>query len=250
MTPPMRPHGRVALISGASRGIGLAIARELHAAGWRLSLGVRTGVAPEGLEGDEAQDVQIVSHDARRADEAAWVAAAEARFGRIDAVVCSAGVMIQGNVLEIAQADLDTMWQVNVLSPRRLIAAAWPALRATGFRAGQAGPGATGGRVVILGSLSGLRVKSAASAPYAMTKHAAVALGHGVRQVGHAIGIRATVLCPGFVDTDMARAITDYPPDRMTRPADVAAAARLALDLPDTAALATLPISCQLEELY
>ena len=59
----------VALLSGASRGIGLAIARRLTADGWRLSLGMR---APEPLEGVDPE-AQLVAHDATKADEAAWV---------------------------------------------------------------------------------------------------------------------------------------------------------------------------------
>ncbi len=246
--PARDAEGRVALISGASRGIGLEVARALQAAGWQLSLGLRQQVLPPGL----ASDAHLAPHDAERGDEAAWVAAAVAHFGRIDAVVCSAGVMIPGGIVDLPDADLQRMWEVNVRAPRRLVAAAWPELCATGARARAAvdRQGAVGGRVLILGSLSGLRVKSAGSAGYAMTKHAVVALGHGLRQAGHAKGIRTTVVCPGFVDTDMARAITDFPPEQMTRAADVARLARIALELPDTAALATLPISCQLEDIY
>lgn len=228
------PEERVALLSGGTRGIGAAVAARLRGAGWRLSLGARE---PSAVGEDEA--TQVVAYDARGGTEAAWVDAARKRFGRIDAVVCCAGVMHPSTVIEIDDADLDRMWEVNVKAPRRLVQAAWTDLRDAGA-----------GRVVILSSLSGKRVKSAASAPYAMTKHAATALCHGIRQAGWDLGIRATAICPGYVDTDMARAITDFPPDRMTQPEEVARLVQLALDLPATASMAEMAVNCQLEEIH
>lgn len=225
---------RVALISGASRGIGAAVAERLRAEGWLLSLGMRS---PDGSMAGEG--VQVVRHDAMEGDEARWAAEATARFGRIDAVVCSAGIMTPRTVIEIDDAALDEMWEVNVKSPRRLISAAWDALRASGR-----------GRVAILASLSGKRVKSAESGSYALTKHAAVALAHAVRQTGWDAGVRATAICPGFVATDMARAITDFPEDRMTRPEDVARLVSLALDAPNEASVAELHVNCTREELF
>lgn len=226
---------RVALVSGASRGIGLAIAQRLSEEGWALSLGMRDPRLPEGVRAD----AQLVSHDCTKAEEADWVAAAQERFGRIDALVCSAGIMFPKSVLEVDDATLDAMWEVNVKSPRRLARAAWPQLCETGR-----------GRIVVIASLSGKRVKSEKSASYAMTKHAAVALVHGLRHAGWSHGVRATAVCPGFVATDMARAATDLPEDRMTRPADVAKLVSLALDTPNEACLPELHVNCNLEELF
>ena len=226
---------RVALLSGASRGIGAAVAERLHRAGWRLSLGLRD---PDG-PAVRLPGAQRVRHDALAADEAAWVEAARAEFGRIDAVVACAGIMEPASVVEIGDEVLDRMWEVNVKSPRRLVQAAWPDLCTTGA-----------GRVVLLASLSGKRVKSAASGSYAMTKHAVLALGHGIRQAGWEHGVRATSVCPGFVDTDMARAIADVEPGRMTGPGEVARLVELALDLSNTASVSELAVNCLLEERY
>jgi len=223
---------KVALVSGASRGIGSAVAERLAANGWRLSLGMRD---PDDAAG-QFGDAQIQRHDAIQQDESAWVDAAQKRFGRIDAIVCCAGVMAPETVVSVDDETLDAMFEVNVKSPRRLVRVAWPNLQ----KAGE-------GRVVILASLSGKRVKSAASGAYAMTKHAAVALAHGVRQVGWDDGIRATAVCPGFVNTDMARAITDFPSEDMTRPDDVARIVQLALDLPNSASMAEIAVNCSRE---
>lgn len=226
---------RVALLSGASRGIGRAIAERLAADGWRLSLGLRGPVDRLG----KRDRLQIHAYDARSGGEQDWAQAALDRFGRIDAVIANAGVIVPKTVVDASDAELDAMWEVNVKAPRRLAQAAFPALVASGR-----------GRIVIVASLSGKRVKSPASSLYAVTKHAAVALAHGLRQTGFDQGVRATAICPGFVATDMARGLTDRTEAEMTRPSDVAGLVATVLDLPNTASVAELAVNCQAEELY
>ena len=220
------------MISGANRGIGAAVAAHLAGAGWRLSLGVRRPEATQAPDG--ALVVQADAHDPD--SEAAWVAATVARYGRIDAIVCNAGMMLPKTVIEASDADMAAMFAVNVQSPQRLARAAWPHLCAAGR-----------GRVVVIGSLSGLRVASAASGSYAMTKFAAVALAHALRHAGWEHGIRATAICPGFVATDMAAAVTDTSPETMTQPAEIARLVEVALDLPNTASVAEIAINARVE---
>jgi len=228
---------RVALISGANRGIGEAIARCLGDAGWRLSLGMRKPQLPDWADPDR---VQVVIYDANDPGaETNWTAEALAKFGRVDAVIANAGIMIPKNVVEADDSDLDAMLAVNVKAPRRLAAAAWDALGKSGQ-----------GRVVILGSLSGKRVKSASASLYSVSKFAAVALAHGIRHTGWDLGIRATALCPGFVATDMARSLTSREDKLMTDPADIARITAMLLDLPNEASVAEFTINCQLEESY
>lgn len=225
---------RVALVSGAGRGIGRAIAERLAADGWRLSLGMRT--PREGLAGER---IHLQAYDALAGGETDWVAAALARFGRVDAVIANAGIMIPKTVIEGTDEELDAMWAVNVKAPRRLAQAAFPALAQSGR-----------GRIVIVASLSGKRVKSPVSGLYAVTKHAAVALTHALRQTGFEQGIRATAICPGFVATDMARGLTTRDEAALTGPGDVARLVAMAIDLPNTASVAELAVNCQAEELY
>ncbi|MEK1890001.1 MAG: SDR family NAD(P)-dependent oxidoreductase, partial [Phyllobacterium sp.] len=228
---------RVALISGASRGIGEAIARVLGDAGWNLSLAMR---APQLPEWADRERVQVVAyHASEPGAEARWTAQALARFGRIDAVIANAGIMIAKDVIEATDADLDEMLEVNVKAPRRLAAAAWNALGKSGR-----------GRVIILASLSGKRVKSSTASLYSVSKFAAVALAHGIRHTGWDLGIRATAICPGFVATDMARKITNRDDKLMTDPADIARITAMLLDLPNEASVAEFTINCQLEESY
>lgn len=228
---------RVALISGANRGIGAAVARRLHDDGWALSLGMRDPELPDWADPDR---VQLVAYDARDVTVPdRWVDAVLDRFGRIDALIANAGIMVPKTVVEISDDEMEAMLDVNVKAPRRLAAAAWAPLCASGR-----------GRVIILASLSGKRVKSAKSGGYSMSKFAAVALAHGLRHAGFDQGVRATAVCPGFVATDMALALTDRPADAMTSPEDLARIIALLIDLPNETSVAEFCVNCQPEESF
>ncbi|MGD0639313.1 MAG: SDR family NAD(P)-dependent oxidoreductase [Roseiarcus sp.] len=227
---------RVVLISGANRGIGAAIADRLAADGWNLSLGMRKPeAAPERFKSHH-----VCFYDANRPGcEADWVKSATNRFGRIDAVVNSAGIMTPKSVIDVEEAEIRAMLDVNVVAPLRLVKAAWDGLSRSGR-----------GRVVTIVSLSGKRVKLAASGAYSVSKFAALALSHAIRHSGWDLGIRSTAICPGLVATDMAFAISSTPAGEMTPPEDVARIVALALDLPNTASVAEIPINCKIEEAY
>ncbi len=230
-------HERVALISGANRGIGAAVAAELVRQGWRVSLGMRK---PEAPDWPGAETAHLQAYDAQdETAEARWVEAALARFGRIDAIIANAGIMIPKSVIEAEEADIDALLGINVKAPRRLAKAAWAALGKSGK-----------GRVIIVASLSGKRVKNARSGSYSLSKFAAVALAHALRHAGFEQGIRATAICPGFVATDMAKALTDKPQEQLTAPEDIARVTAMLLDLPNEASVAEFHVNWQLEESF
>lgn len=235
---PHDENARVAMVSGGNRGIGAAIVKRLIAEGWKLSIGVRNpgSIAAETL----SANVIVHAYDASVAgNEKDWVAATVARFGRIDAVVNNAGIMIPKNVIEADDEDLDAMLAVNVKAPLRLARAAWPYLEKSGK-----------GRLITVVSLSGKRVKSAGSGLYAMSKFAALALSHSLRLVGWEQGIRSTALCPGFVATDMGTAVTDMPPEKMTQPDDLASMVSLLLNLPNSSSISELCVNGVMEPGY
>jgi NADP-dependent 3-hydroxy acid dehydrogenase YdfG len=227
----------VAMISGANRGIGLAIARELRQTGLALSLGIRR---PEDFSDPLAADDEVLIHGYDALDRNAatlWVDATIARFGRIDVLVNNAGISRFVGLEDGSEDDLDALLAVNVKAPFRLIRAALPHLKAAGS-----------GRVINVASLSGKRVMGL-NAGYQMSKHAIVALTHAVRRVGREHGIRATALCPGFVSTDLTTHVTDIPHDQMTDPADLAKLVAAVVALPNTAAVAELLVNCRYEHM-
>ncbi len=227
------PAGRVVMVSGAARGIGAAVAARLLAAGYTVSAGVRDPsrlAAHERLAGHAFEAAEAGSAEA-------WVSATMARHGRIDALVNAAGINPRGTLFDADETAFDAMWTVNAKGPMRVIRAAWPHLVAAGE-----------GRVVNISSLSGKRVRND-NLGYAMSKFAVMALTQEVRRAGWEHGIRATALCPGFVDTDMTAHVTKVPRGAMSRPEDLAVLVETVLRLPNTATVAELLVNCRHEDM-
>jgi NADP-dependent 3-hydroxy acid dehydrogenase YdfG len=221
---------RIVMVSGASRGIGHAVVHRLLASGFRVSAGLRD---PSRLK--EGESLMTHRYDAEDPKSPiSWVNATVARWGAVDAVVNAAGVNPKVRVSDEGENDLDEMWRVNVKGPLRLIRAALPHLAVCGH-----------GRVINLGSLAGKRVGS--NVGYAMTKFAVVALTHGIRREGRAAGIRATVICPGYVATDMTLNDDEIPRHEMSQPGDIARLVETALMLPNNASVSEMLVHCQFE---
>jgi NADP-dependent 3-hydroxy acid dehydrogenase YdfG len=221
---------RIVMVSGASRGIGRAVVDRLLASGFRVSAGLRD---PGRLQ----QSERLMTHryDAEEAESPiSWVNATVARWGGVDAIVNAAGINPRVLVSGEGEDELEEMWRINVKGPLRVIRAALPHLAVCGH-----------GRVVNLGSLSGRRVGS--NVGYAMTKFAVVALTHGLRREGRAAGIRATVVCPGYVATDMTLNDEEIPRHEMSQPGDIAQLVETVLMLPNNASVSELLVHCQFE---
>ena len=229
---------RVAMITGASRGIGEAIARRLLDDGFRLSLGVRDVVATREIFPDDSR-VAIEHFDAAKPETAeAWVNKTLEKFGAIDVLINNAGIWKQVNFESGSEEDLDDMWEVNVKAPFRLIRLVLPQLKKCGS-----------GRVVNIASTDGIRFRdSTCSIGYTMSKHALVAMSHAARHAGYDDGVRVTALCPGAVDTGMVAAVPGVTPlaDRL-QPSTVAHMVATLLMLPNNASVAWMPLNTRLE---
>jgi NAD(P)-dependent dehydrogenase (short-subunit alcohol dehydrogenase family) len=205
---------KVAMISGAGRGLGSAIATRLLAEGWHVSLGLRD---PSKVEtGDHVMTAHFDATDP--ATTQSWVDATIAHYGRLDALVNNA---------------------VNVKAPFRLIRAALPHLKASGQ-----------GRVVNIASTDAKRFRGGTSVGYSMTKHALLAMTQAVRFAGWDDGVRATAMCPGAIDTDLIANLPGVTPkaDRLT-PDVVAGMVAFVIDLPNQASVPEFISNTRLESL-
>jgi NAD(P)-dependent dehydrogenase (short-subunit alcohol dehydrogenase family) len=236
----LAPAGRVVMISGASRGLGAAIARRLDADGYTLSLGVRDPTATRRrLVFSDSTRVLIERFDATEpATARTWVDATLARFGRLDGLVNNAGVLKQVTFDEGSEDSLDELWAVNVKGPFRLIRLALPHLRMSGT-----------GRIVNVASTDAKRYRDlSVSVGYAMSKHALLALSHAAKFAGWEQGVRVTAICPGAIDTELIAGIPGVTPGpNRLAPGTVAEIVSLLLRLPNTATVAELVVNTRLE---
>jgi 3-oxoacyl-[acyl-carrier protein] reductase len=200
-------EGRRALITGASRGVGAAVARALHGAGANVALLSRSG-DDLGLGGA----LGIACDVADRAQVEAGVQHATAHFGGLDCVVANAGVGMYGPFTELDPGHLEAMIDVNLKGTLYTAAAALPHLIASGA-----------GDFVSLASVAGLRAFPG-EAVYNASKFGQLgftrALDHELREQG----VRATCVCPGGIATDFAMGTgrSEGSTDGMMTPEDVA----------------------------
>jgi NADP-dependent 3-hydroxy acid dehydrogenase YdfG len=180
-------EGKVALVTGASRGIGAAVARSLAAEGVRLALASRSG-DDLGLDGAVARRCDVKQPD----DLEALVAEAVERFGGIDILVANAGVGAYGPFLDLPADQLEEMVDVNVKGTLYAVRAALPHLLES-----------DAADIVTLASEAGRRGLPL-EAVYCASKFAQVgftrALDHELREHG----VRCSNVCPGGVATDFA----------------------------------------------
>ena len=231
----LSPDNRTVMISGANRGIGLAIAKLLDQQGYRLSLGVRdtSSINKNNFRGN------VTIHEYHATDKTtarSWTERTLEEFGSIEAVVLNAGVLKACGIENGTDEDLDLMWQVNFKGPLHLVRETLPSLKQCGS-----------GRVINLVSLSGKRLMSESNLGYSATKFAALSLTHAIRQSGWNEGVRATSICPGLVDTDMVSQITTPEHEFKITPDAIAATAAYALSLPNDASVAEILVNSRLE---
>jgi len=198
---------RRCLVTGASSGIGWAVSARLRAEGWQVTGLSRRAHAPEGV-------TAVIGDAADSADLGRAIATAAGPQGRLEGLVCAAGLPPSGpwddpeHWAQVIRVDLTAAWQASRL--------AWPALSAAD------------GSIVLLGSIVGSAEGSARSPAYAAAKAGLEGLGRSLALIGARQGIRVNVVAPGAIDTPFDEALfpaaarPDVPLGRMGRPDEVA----------------------------
>jgi len=214
---------RCALVTGAARGIGAAIAERLRADGWNV-------------HGVDLEDGDLSTREGNRA----VVHAALDRFdGSLDAVVANAGFQHVSSVRDFPEDQWDTLLALLVTSPFLLAKYAWDALAASGD-----------GRFLAVASVHGL-VASPFKAGYVAAKHGVLGLVKVLALEGAEVGISASALCPGYTRTAIVEAqladrseadlLAPQAVKRLLDPAEVAAAAAFLLG-PDGRSVTGAPL--------
>jgi 3-oxoacyl-[acyl-carrier protein] reductase len=194
--------GKVAFINGGSRGIGAAVARRLASEGATVAIGYgASSIAAEALVAEiEARGGKAIALKADASDAAALARAVDSvaeRFGRLDILVNSAGVLLMGPVDQFSLEDFDKTIAVNV---RGVFVASKAA----------AAHMAEGGRIINISSTNAGRMPFAGGAVYAMSKSALTGLVKGMARDLGGRGITVNNVNPGPVDTDMNPASGDF----------------------------------------
>lgn len=219
---------RAALVTGASRGIGLAIAKVLGEHGYALTLTARK---PEPLQrtADELRErgFEVEHRAANMADEEGIrevVKLHRERFGRLDVLVNNAGVGIGAAAGEHQTKFVDMQLDVNLRAIVIFYRECAELLRAAGAEHRSA-------LVVNLASIAGKSPQPWLSV-YSATKAAVIAYTQSMNKELNGDGIKSTAFCPGFVNTDMTDFVKEtVPPDEMLAPEDIAEAVRFLLSV-------------------
>ncbi|GAB4215651.1 MAG: SDR family oxidoreductase [Rhodoferax sp.] len=224
--------GRVALITGASGGLGAQFARTLSAAGAAVVL---AGRRIERLKELRAQidgqggDAHVVALDVNSRDSIrAAVAHAETEVGSIDILVNNSGVSTTQRIQDVDEADFDHVFNTNV---RGAFFVAQEVGKRMLARAQGAAPGSfTGGRIVNVASMAGLRVLPKIGV-YCMSKAAVIQMTRAMALEWGRFGINVNAICPGYIDTEInhthwqtesgRKLIQMLPRKRVGQPADL-----------------------------
>jgi 3-oxoacyl-[acyl-carrier protein] reductase len=193
-----RLEGRVALVTGASRGIGRATAVVFAREGAAVVVNYATrGQEAEAVVDDIRRDGGQAAHlQADVADPSAvsaLVGQTVDRFGRIDVLINNAGIHRPGSALTVSDDVLDGLFAVNVKGILHCVQAAAPKMVERGY-----------GRIVNIASVAGLVTNVADNTPYAASKAAVLALTKRLALELGPHGITANAICPGFIRTGMA----------------------------------------------
>ncbi len=195
-----RLDGRIALIAGASSGLGAGFARLLAAAGARVVLGARRLDRVEALAGElAAGGAEALGVELDVSNEEQVVAAfdaAEARFGTVDTIIANAGTACGGRSTEVAASDLRRVIDTNLIGTYLVAREGAKRLMAGGSREREHG------RILLIGSITAQQ-NHTGDAAYAATKIAVAHLGRQFAREWARQGINVNTIQPGWIHTDI-----------------------------------------------
>lgn len=186
-------HGKVAVVTGGASGIGAGMARRLAQEGARgiAVADVNLARAQQVAASIGEQAVAIACDVSKEQDIQALVAATRQRWGQVDIYFSNAGILGKPGGVELEDALWDKMWQIHGMAHVWAARAVVPEMVARGE-----------GYFLVTASAAGL-LNIVESAPYGVTKHAAVAFAEWLRIAYGRRGVRVSCLCPQSVQTDM-----------------------------------------------
>ena len=196
--------GRVALVTGASSGLGEQFARTLARAGAAVVLASRRTERLMTLRADieaEGGDAHVVSLDVKRIESIrAAVAHAETEVGPIDILINNSGVSTTQRVQEVQEEDFDFVFDTNVKGA--FFVAQEVGKRMLARAKGQAPGTFAGGRIINIASMAGLKVLPQISV-YSMSKAAVIHMTKAMAIEWGRYGINVNAICPGYIDTEI-----------------------------------------------
>lgn len=232
--------GMLALVTGASSGIGLAVARRLAEAGMDLQLVARDARKLEIAGEQLAADYPGIVVRTLPVDLSAPVGEIDASLSAIDTtrlsvLVHSAGAYSATNILDLSPTELEAMFRVNVSSVLLLVQRFGVDLVENG------------GQILLINSSAARASASAGTGGYAATKHAAATIGDALRDALNSQGVRVLSIFPGRTATPMQEQIfaaegRDYPAEKLLQSDDIARTVLTALSLPRTAEVTEIAI--------
>jgi 3-oxoacyl-[acyl-carrier protein] reductase len=212
---------RSVLVTGGNRGIGLTIARTLADAGDKVAITYRTGEPPEELTERGCLPVKCDITDPEQVEQA--FKEIEAAHGKVQVLVANAGITRDQLLLRMSEEDFTQVLDTNLTGTFRVVK-----------RASRGMLRAHAGRVVLISSVVGL-TGSAGQVNYAASKAGLVGFGRSLARELGSRGITCNIVAPGFVETDMTRALDEerraeilgqVPLARYAAPEEVAAVVR------------------------
>lgn len=193
----MDPKDKVAIVTGGASGIGRSIARRLASVGARGVVVADLQLPQAQAVADEIGGLALRCDVAQEADIQALVAAARERYGRVDIYVSNAGILGRLGGVELEDPLWESMWRIHGMAHVWAARAVLPEMLARGA-----------GYFLVTASAAGL-LSIVESAPYAVTKHAALAFAEWLRIAYGRRGLGVSCLCPQAVQTAMTATVRD-----------------------------------------